>query len=353
MASVIWGSGLSSIHSIRSFLVKPGKGQNGDIPIGTDVHLSGKVFDLLGGIFDSTDKDFNIDIRFRAINSNQDNPIRSDLISYMAENNPVKSMTIAGKLASSLQDVTTNISGQGLLFLISGEVDSKNKLVISRFPADVGILADDGSHKLQISFIEKVFMKNMRAYKAVAYKNLTSTSNVWKGRAIDKQITDLKNPTSKYWIEDFLLSEFAITATLGSERFADALKQVMNGDFEDNVKSETAAAAALLKNYSGNATTVSKLIDDLKLSPNTKEAIQTCFPNKKTIGETFKFDFDAFSNIYKYKSVVLDTGVVITADATEFEKKVLMSQKGEKTKFETTGQIVKEQIGKARRGGAV
>jgi hypothetical protein len=238
----------SSIKEIRSFLIKPGKGQESPSPIGTDVDLKGPVFDLLANIFHSSDAECNIDIRFRAINGDQDNDVRDALISYLEETKPSDAMSMAQNLALSLQNVTTNLSGQGLLFLISGNSGPHNKLVISRFPADNGIVADEGTDKLKISFIEQVFMKNMRAYKAVAYTNLTSTSNVWKGRAIDRQITDLKNPTSKYWIEDFLQSEFAITATLGSERFADALKKVMNGEFSDTIKSETAAAAALLKN---------------------------------------------------------------------------------------------------------
>ena len=343
----------TKINSIRSFLVKPGKGDETQKPIGVDVSLEGRVYDLLAGIFHSTDKDCNIDIRFRSITGNQDNDVRNLLISYIEEANAEKSMDIARDVAHSLQNVTTNLSGQGLLFLISGTVGEERKFVISRFPADNGIVAEEGSSKLEISFIEQVFMKNMRAYKAVAYNNLTSTSNVWKGRAVDKQITDLKNPTSRYWIEGFLSSEFSITATLGSERFADALRKVMNGGYSDDVKSETAAAAGLLKNHSGQATTVSKLLDDLKLSDDTKQAIYDNFPNKKTVRETFEFNIDAFSNVYKYKAVILDNGVMITAEANDFDKKVKSTQNGDQTKFQTTGRVVREQIGKTRRGGGL
>jgi hypothetical protein len=51
-------------------------------------------------------------------------------------------------------------SGLGLLFLIRGKERNKSKLVISGFPADNGILAEEQSNSLTVQFVERIFMKN-------------------------------------------------------------------------------------------------------------------------------------------------------------------------------------------------
>ncbi|MEM6410118.1 MAG: hypothetical protein AAF683_01125 [Pseudomonadota bacterium] len=212
---------IPSLDTIHSFLVKPRRGKEPEEIVGTAVELDGPLHGMLSTLYNGTSTDCNIDIRFIASTGNQENEARALFIEYLED----RSLSNAAKIAEKLEQVTTGSSGMGLLFLLSGSNEKRNKFVISRFPADSGILADDAGGQLDVKFLEKVFMKNARAYKAVAYNNLSNTSGVWKGSAVDKQISDYTNPTSKYWIENFLESEFAVTSRHGTERLADALKK--------------------------------------------------------------------------------------------------------------------------------
>ena len=64
------------------------------------------------------------------------------------------------KIAEGLQYVTTQKSGLGLLFLIHGSSNGKTKIVLSRFAADEGISAKEAKDKLNVEFVQNVFMKN-------------------------------------------------------------------------------------------------------------------------------------------------------------------------------------------------
>jgi hypothetical protein len=72
------------------------------------------------------------------------------------------------RIAARLQNVTTHRSGLGLLFLITGTEGLESKIIISRFPADEGILAEANREALTVEFLERIFVKNARAYKAAA-----------------------------------------------------------------------------------------------------------------------------------------------------------------------------------------
>lgn len=341
------------ISSIHSFLVKPLKGQSSAASLGAHIPLSGQPFTMLSSIFESTDQECKIDIRFQATDGNQSNDIRDKLVAYVGDVSKATSIAKAQSLAEYLQLATTKVSGMGLLFFIRGtEQSGRNKLVISRFPADNGIMADDGSGTLSVKFVERIFVKNMQSYKAVAYKNLTPTSNVWKGKAVDRQISDVRNPTSRYWIYDFLKSEFAVTGTLGSERIGDALKKTLSGNVSNDVKAEIMSAATLLKNTSQTPTTARDLLKSLKLSDAAKAAVEANFPSSRSLDETFQFNLTAFSTVFRYRSVVIDKGVMITADAMDFSDKVSSSKVGSETKFEVVGKVVDDRVTKSRAGGA-
>jgi putative GTP pyrophosphokinase len=61
---------------------------------------------------------------------------------------------------------TTHRSGLGLLFLVTGEDDGETKIVVSRFPADSGVLAEEKGKGLTVEFLERIFMKGAKSYKA-------------------------------------------------------------------------------------------------------------------------------------------------------------------------------------------
>ncbi len=195
---------------IHSYLVHPGKGSNEQLPIrGTDVPLNGKLFELLRSVFDNAERECTYDITFDAAgDGNQHNPCRDLVLSYLKK----PTLQSGNDIAARLQTVTTGRSGLGLLFLLTGKLGQERKAVLSRFPADSAILAEEGADGLTVEFLEKVFMKSATAYKAAAYQGTTLAGGFWSGRAIDKQINHEVLAISNYWIKEFLASDFRATA---------------------------------------------------------------------------------------------------------------------------------------------
>jgi hypothetical protein len=76
----------------------------------------------------------------------------------------------------------------GLLFICIGEESGKSRVVISRFPADEGVVAERSSDKLTVAFVEQVFLKSSHSYKAATYVSSGRPADLWAGHVIDKQI---------------------------------------------------------------------------------------------------------------------------------------------------------------------
>jgi len=55
--------------------------------------------------------------------------------------------------------------------------------VLSRLPAEAGILVTPNNGRLPISFVEDVFMKNGMIYKATCCKSDTLKVDFWEGKA--------------------------------------------------------------------------------------------------------------------------------------------------------------------------
>lgn len=344
-----------SVYSIKSFLVAPLKGKSGDPPSGVELPLSGKMFDHLSDIYESSEKECKIGIVFQADTSSQYNPARELLATYAGETNADKSMIIGAALAHWLQLVTSTRSGVGLFFIMLGKTTGgTTKIILCRFPTERAIKAEtDSSGKLSVEFVEQVFLKSLSSYKAVAYADLTLNSTTWAGKAVDRQITDLMLPTSKYWIYEFLRSEFAITSKLGSERVAIAFQKVANGDCSQAIKQEVTTAAALLARYDKKAITPKNLFSKLPLSGEAEEALLSALPNVACHDETFEFSNDCFSNLFKYRTKLLDNGVLISAPVEKFDDLVKGTQQGPETKFEVSGKVVDDRIEKVRKSNKI
>lgn len=111
------GNGLP-IQQIHTFLVRPGKGGREKLEVnGTDVPLSGSMFNLLAGIYDRSDEECNIHINFRpSADGKQQNDCRDLLTGYLSG----RTLDTAKLLAERLRDTTDGRSGLGLLFLLAG-----------------------------------------------------------------------------------------------------------------------------------------------------------------------------------------------------------------------------------------
>lgn len=336
------------ITHIYSFLVHDAKGLEAQPQIGgTRVSLSGRLFQMLSDMFDRSNLECDIAIAFRPADGKQENLCRSEFI------NLVKKPEIAAArvMAKRLQSVTTKRSGLGLLFIIVGKTGRRNRVHISRFPADVGILAEENADELRVEFLEKVFMKNAYAYKAATYEGTTSDGDFWDGRAVDKQINSKDVSISTYWISDFLISDFKTTAASGTRRLALALRKAIDTTEDVSLKSEITAMARLAHNMNGQSITVDNLSDRFHLSATARDHIVKQLDNPALQFERFQFSFEEFNKNLPYTSIDLDNGATLTAISSEFDKcfkQAPVEGKPNQFEFKTRGKIVNKKFRKSR-----
>src|SRR5262249_36937431 len=153
------------------------------------------------------------------------------------------------------------------LFLISGREGRNHKIVISRFPTDFAILAEENQEDLTVEFLERVFMKSATSYKAALYQDGSFDPGFWLGRAVDKQINSRVAQVSDYWILDFLDSDFQVTGPQGTRRLGIALRNAAKKAGNVHVKSEIAAAVTLATRLRGTRTSIREFEGHFGLSP--------------------------------------------------------------------------------------
>jgi hypothetical protein len=338
-----------AITQIHTYLVHPGKGTDDPPDIGgATVLLCGKMFALLNGIYEKSDRECDIDISFnRSAAGAQQNPCRDLILTYLRGPTIVRGRYIAERL----RDVTTNRSGMGLLFLIVGTEGLDHKLIVSRFPADSGILAEANQQTLNVSFLERVFMKSAKSYKAVRYRDSSLTAGFWSGKAVDKQLNHPETQLSNYWIAEFLESDFRATAAAGTRRLGMALREAAKKTDDVSVKSEIAAAVTLANRLHGQRTSISEFGRRFPLSGKALLAISKEVKGAGTVDEWFQFDLQEFTTQVAYRTIELNTGGMLTAEArafdTVFQREVVDSTE-DKIRFSTEGKVVNEKLGKGR-----
>lgn len=334
------------MDSIHSFLVRPRlKGEESNLDSGTDVPTSGKLFELLSEIYERSEKESDVDILFsKAADGSQKNNVRDALLSYVGD----ATLENARPIAERLHSATTGRSGTGLLFLMVGEKAGKKKIVISRFPADSGILAEQGPGTLRVEFLERIFMKSSRLYKSAVFVGEVSDGDFWKGRVVDKQISRSGHEASDYWIITFLNADFAVSPELGSKRFADALRTASKLSESIDVKQEIASIATLAKGLGTRTGSMGSFLDHLGASDATKAAVKSAVKKDHLYNERFAFDGPEFSRKLKYRMVELDNGARLMAEAGQFEQVFEISNiDGEgpsSQRFVTEGQIVNQAL---------
>jgi hypothetical protein len=332
------------IQQIHTFLVRPGKGGHERLDInGTDVPLNGRIFSLLGGIYDRAGEECKIHISFRRdADGNQQNECRSLLTAHLRN----RTLDTARLLAERLRDTTDGRSGLGLLFLVAGTEGTHHKIVISRFPTDSAILVDENPAQFTVEFLERVFMKNKTSYKAALYQDVSLQGGFWTGRAIDKQINGRGDQLSDYWITDFLLSEFATTPAAGSRRLGKALREAV-AKVPIEIKEELISAGRLASGLAGQPISINGFADRFGLSESAKEALVSGLKSPRTADEQFMLDVAEFRNHIAYQSVEMDNGALLTASFVDFEdvfeKRYLDETRGN-VEFTTRGRIVNEKL---------
>jgi hypothetical protein len=337
------------IEHIHTYLVHPGKGAHEAPRIrGNTLSLDGKMFPLLNEIYVKSDHDCPIEISFNhREDGTQQNPCRDLIIAYLGEPN----VAHGRHLAERLEKVTTHRSGLGLLFLLAGTEGRDHKVVISRFPADVGILAEESERALTVEFLERVFMKRATTYKAVAYQDASLKAGFWLGRAVDKQINSDMVQLSNYWIADFLDSDFRTTAAAGTKRLAVALRDAARKSGDVAVKSEIAAAVTLGPSLAGQRLTINEFSNRFGLSTGARDALAGEIKNPSLLDERFQFDAKEFAKQVPYRSIELNTGVILTADAAQFDKVVqqeVIDPREGKVRLSAEGKVMNDKLTKVK-----
>jgi len=338
-----------AVQHIHTYLVHPGKSSDGTRALGgAAVPLAGKLFDLLSEIYVRAENECDIDIAFNHSSTGaQQNPCRDLFLAYLGGPTLVRGRRIAERLES----VTTQRSGLGLLFLIAGTEGLHHKIVVSRFPAHSAISAEEDQQNLNVEFLERVFMRSAYAYKAVLYRDTSLTAGFWLGRAVDKQINSAEQQTSNYWIADFLDSDFRTTSAAGTRRLAVALREAAKKSTDVGVKREIAGAVMLAPGLNGQRLSVSEFGQRLRLSGAAMQAISGEIRGSGTVDERFQFDLDEFNKQIVYRTVELDSGGLLIAEALTFDRvfhREAVDGREDRERFSTEGKVISETLTKSR-----
>lgn len=306
------------ISEIFSFLVHPSKNEDDQPDIGgAKLPLDGNLYYMLLTVFERAANDCNIEIAFSpSMEGIQFNQRRNQIIELLKN----RDIDHARVLAKHLQLVTTKRSGLGLFFVVLGHEDSVNRIYISRFPADFGIIAEEQKDGLNVELLERVFMKNAASYKAVVFDGNNYDSDFWVGKAIDKQISNKSVAISSYWIREFLSADFRTTSAQGTRRLAIAIKQTIDETSDLEVKEELAAAALLAKSLNGKLIDMENFAERFGISEKSKNALISKLKHPNLRFDQFQFSLSEFSKYVRYKSLQISNGAMLTAPIGKFDK---------------------------------
>lgn len=333
------------ITRIHSYLVHPSKREEKPPVVGgVELPHTGKMFAMLARLVNEARKECDIAIMFRPrTDGTQQNDCRDLLLAHLAKPTVATGRVIALKL----QAVTTKRSGLGLMFIITARDQHGLQLLLSRFPAETGVTAQEQGQSLSVQFVEQIFMKNARTYKSVLYEATTIHAGFWGGLAVDRQMADIRG-SADYWIKEFLDSDLKNTAAAGTKRVAAAIRTAINSADDPEIRQDLVSAAQLMAGRHNRITSGEKLVQDLGLRDKTAQALRDAFPRPELFSATFKFDAREFDANLLFRSVELNNGAMMIAENTNFEKVFSPKSQGELTRFSTEGKIISTKLRKSR-----
>lgn len=339
------------IQAIYSFLTYP-KRSHPDDPLAPGVQIpieaDNKLVRMLDGLFLRASQDCVVPIMFRADAGDQVNPVRGELLALLA----APSVESAAPLALRLQRSTAGTSGMGLMFIClgrdAGAREAETRVLISRFPADEGVVAERSDAALTVQFVEQVFLKSAYSYKAATFVADGRPDQLWKGNIVDRQLNHGSKAVADYWIVDFLVAEFATTAAAGTKRLAAALREAIGSTSSVAIKQEIAAAAQLAGNIPNRAMTIAGFCERFNFSDETKAAVVACIRPPRLVNDRFRFDAGEFARHLAYKQVELDNGAILTAPADRFDAVFERTRRRQQETFSTTGAVVDQRLRKTK-----
>jgi hypothetical protein len=337
-----------ALEAIYSFLTYP-KRINPEDPLapGTQIPVDedNKLVRMLADLYARAPRDCHVPIKFRADNEDQTNPVREEVLALLAD----PSVDSAAPLALRLQKTTGGNSGMGLMFICLGREDDITRLLISRFPADEGVVAERREAELSVQFVEQVFLKSAHSYKAAVFLADGRPDQLWDGHIVDRQLNHGSRTVADYWIVAFLEAEEATTPALGTKRLAKALKKAIAETDNGNIKQEITAAAQLAGGIPPRRSlTISQFCERFHFSPETTAVVLKCIEPARLADDRFRFDPDEFVQHLAYRQVELDNGAILTAPANRFDEIYERQRRRNGETFSTTGEVVDQKLKKTK-----
>lgn len=253
-------------------------------------------------------------------------------------------------VAERLQKVTPTSAGYGLLFLFKGkDTDGQDVLVLSRVPAEAGMVARETSQIMTVDFIERVFRKRSTAYKSAFFKTQSLSAGFHLGRAADRQ-TNAKVELAQYWINDFLECKLNLQGPLGSRRLGIGIAEAVKNTDDSETKQELFAITVTMRNQEGKIQSARNLFRGVAASDNAIQAIANELTNPAAMDEVFPFQVSEFDRHIGFRIVELDNGAMLIANYANFPEvyEVERLPADNRLRFTTSGTIVKEQYRKSK-----
>jgi hypothetical protein len=151
-------------------------------------------------------------------------------------------------------------------------------------------------------------------------------------------------------VKHFLLSDFMTSPAFGTRRLAIALKKAIKAADDLETKRQITAAATLASGLGKETISVEEFCNRYGFTQDAKAAVVKQLDRADLAADNFQFDPAEFTKQLPYRTVELDNGAMLTAEAASFDNvfdhKVV--EGGEKLQFSTVGSIVSEKLEKGR-----
>ena len=336
---------MADITHIFSSLVPP-RGHTGE-PVeihSANLPLEGALYGMLSNVYIKSDAECTTAVQFiLATDGSQNNEVRAAFIELVGSPDLAKVEALAVRLSA----VTPGKAGLGLLFFVIGKEGDQHKLLVSRFPATQGILAEAQTHGLAVEFVEKVFMRNAATYKAALYRSAAPAAEYWDGTVVDKQSASMGESAASYWLRGFLKSDLKTTSKAGSRMLAAAFRKAAQACTSLDDKHQLISAITLIARLTDQPIPARDIFDRFGLAPDLQQAVISQLPNDESADATFMLDPGEFNRIAGLRTVKLDSGAILTAATDDFENvftREVVDQNESMVRYSTTGRITDETV---------
>ncbi|MBM3181702.1 MAG: hypothetical protein FJZ86_15335 [Chloroflexi bacterium] len=270
-------------------------------------------------IFDSAIDEAKIEIVFDS-DGNQNNEIRSRILSIAQKGTINQKSSDAIKLAQNLYKVTDERNGTGLFSIIEGQKAQTTRIVLSRFKGDEGLV--NQGKRLLIDYIPEIFTKKSNHYKLAVYEDIVSDKSFWKGFSIDKQVSGKSyKPISFFWIESFLHSKTALTSAQGTLQFSKIIKAILLKTPEIEEQEEIISGVVNLRNKKNAQISISDFCNTY-LSDDLSKKIRQETNNDDFFNSVFVVDNEVYNKELGKTVLSLKDGIMAYVPTFSYDKHV-------------------------------